>query len=112
MLRYYRNYPTQQEGWAGTYTFPRELRVENGQLIQKPVRELDAFCKNRESWESCSLTLGCDIEGSLPEVRGRVIRLRFTLEPGTARRAGVKVFCGKRHATVVSYDREAGRISS
>ena len=102
-----RNYPTQKEGWAGTYTFPRELRVEDGQLIQRPVRELDAFCKNRAS---CGLTLGCDIEGSLPEVRGRVIRLRFTLEPGDARRAGVKVFCGKQHETVVSYDRAAGIV--
>ena len=43
-------------------------------------------------------------------MRGNVIRLRFTLEPGTAKRAGVKVFCGSKHETVISYDREAGIV--
>ena len=103
-----RNYPTQKEGWAGTYTFPRELRVEGDQLIQRPVRELDAFCRNRFSIGG--VTVGADIWASVPEVRGNQIRLRFTLEPGTAKRAGVRVFCGKQHETVISYDREAGIV--
>ena len=100
-----RNYPTQKEGWAGTYTFPRELRVEGDQLIQKPVRELNAFCKNEVSCPDLSVS-GNKI--SLDGVRGNVIRLRFTLEPGTAKRAGVRVFCGSKHETVISYDPEAG----
>lgn len=102
-----RSYPTQKEGWAGTYTFPRELRVEGDQLIQKPVRELDAFCKNEVSCPDLSVS-GNKI--SLDGVRGNVIRLRFTLEPGTAKRAGVKVFCGTKHETVIAYDREAGIV--
>ena len=102
-----RNYPTQKEGWAGTYTFPRELRVEGDQLIQKPVRELDAFCKNRVFSPALSASDG---KVSLDGVRGNVIRLRFTLEPGTAKRAGVRVFCGSKHETVISYDREAGIV--
>jgi beta-fructofuranosidase len=102
-----RNYPTQAEGWAGTYTFPRELRVEGDQLLQRPVRELDAFCKNRVS---CPALTVRDGEASPEGVRGSVIRLRFTLEPGTAKRAGVKVFAGRAHETVISYDREAGIV--
>ena len=103
-----RNYPTQTEGWAGTYTFPRELRVEGDQLIQRPVRELDAFCRNRVAFGG--ITVGADIWASVPEIRGNGIRLRFTLEPGQAKRAGVRVFCGKHHETVISYDREAGIV--
>ena len=102
-----RSYPTQKEGWAGTYSFPRELRVAGDQLIQKPVRELDAFCKNRVFHEALTVRDG---EASLPGVRGSVIRLRLSLEPGTAKRAGLKVFAGKRHETVISYDRAAGLV--
>ena len=102
-----RNYPTQKEGWAGTYTFPRELRVDGEQLIQRPVRELDAFCKNRVFRPALSVSDG---RVSLGGVRGNVIRLRFTLEPGTATRAGVRVFCGAKHETVIAYDREAGIV--
>ena len=102
-----RNYPTQKEGWAGTYTFPRELRVEGEQLIQRPVRELDAFCKNKVSCDALSV---CDGTAQPDGVEGGVIRLRFTLEPGTAKRAGVKVFAGERHETVITYDREAGIV--
>ena len=102
-----RNYPTQKEGWAGTYTFPRELRAEGEQLIQKPVRELDAFCKNEVSCPAVSV---CGGAASPEGLRGSVIRLRFTLEPGTAKRAGVRVFCGSKHETVISSDPEAGIV--
>ena len=34
-------YPiTDEEGWAGLQTLPRELTVENGRLLQKPARSL------------------------------------------------------------------------
>ena len=102
-----RNYPTQKEGWAGTYTFPRELRVEGDRLVQRPVRELDAFCKNRVFCPEFSVSDGAV---SLEGVRGKVLRLRLILEPETAKRAGVKLFVGEKHETVVCYDREAGIV--
>ena len=102
-----RNYPTQAEGWAGTYSFPREFRMEGTQLIQKPARELDAFCQNRVFCRSLTID---DSEASVSGVSGNVTRIRFTLEPGTASKAGVKLFCGKEHETVVCYDRKEGVI--
>ena len=102
-----RNYPTQKEGWAGTYSFPRELRVADGQLLQKAARELDAFCKNRVC---CALNVDADAEVSREELSGTVIRLRFLLKPGASRRAGVRVFAGKEHETVVCYDRATGIV--
>ena len=94
-----RNYPTQAEHWAGTYTFPRELRVEGDQLIQRPVRELDRFCANRVSCGALRVTDGAV---SADGIRGNVLRLRLTLEPGSAKRAGHCVFAGKAHETVIS----------
>ena len=103
-----RNFPTRDEGWAGTYTFPRELSVQGDKLIQKPVRELDAFCRNPVGCAALTVSEGA---ASVPGVRGNVIRLRLTLEPGTARRAGVKLFVGGQHETVVAYDRAQGLLT-
>ena len=158
-----RNYPTQAEGWAGTYTFPREFSMDGEQLIQRPARELDAFCKNRVCCPS--LTVGseasagtenvgsgasadagnvgggasadagnvgggastgdkiigaCDNKdssllstpgtASVQGICGNVIRINFTLAPGTATKAGIKVFCGKEHETTVYYDKEEGVV--
>jgi beta-fructofuranosidase len=40
-------YPTDKDGWAHCLTLPRELNVQNGKLIQRPVKELEAL--RRES---------------------------------------------------------------
>ena len=102
-----RDFPTRPEGWAGTYTLPREIHVEGDRLIQQPVREIEACRKNRVFHE------GVSVDGqslSLPGISGNTIELRFTLEPGTAKRAGVKLFRGSEHETLLYYDRETGTL--
>ena len=37
--------------WQGMMTFPRELSVEHGKLIQRPVRELENYRKNKIFYE-------------------------------------------------------------
>ena len=71
-----RSYPTQKEGWAGTYTLPRE-----------------------------EFTVGAGEETSFPEICGTAAEVSVTLEPGTAEKAGVKLFCGEEHETLIYYDR-------
>ena len=98
-----RSFPTRAEEWAGTYTLPRELSVEGDRLIQKPVREAAACRRNPE------LVSGIDVESdevSLPGIAGNVIELRFTLMPGDAQKAGVKLFCGEDQETLLYFDRE------
>lgn len=100
-----REFPSRPENWAGTYTLPRELYVENGQLIQKPIREIAEYRQNRVYTKSITVddqSLG--VEG----ISGNVIELKFTLEPGTAEKAGVKLFSGQEHETLLYYDRAAG----
>ncbi len=103
-----RNYPTQAEGWAGTYSFPRELSMDGDCLIQKPARELDRFCRNKVTCQSLSVT-GSEV--SVKGISGTVARIRLTLEPGTADRAGVKLFAGEEHETVVYFDRKEGVLA-
>lgn len=38
-------YPTDQNGWAHCLTLPRELSIQNGKLIQQPVKELELLRK-------------------------------------------------------------------
>ncbi len=98
-----RNYPMQAEGWAGTYTLPRELNVENGRLIQRPVREIAAFRKNKVSRDSFVVS---DDSVAVDGVSGAVIEIRVTLEPGAASKAGLKLFKGSGHETLLYYDRD------
>ena len=102
-----RSFPSRAEEWAGTYTLPRELTVEDGQLIQRPVREIEACRRDPVRVEEAVVDDG---EVSLPGVSGNVIELRFTLSPLDADRAGVKLFCGDGCETLLYYDRREGLL--
>ena len=102
-----RNYPTREEGWAGTYTLPRELSVVDGRLVQKPVREIEKYRGNKAG--AASLTAD-NSSLTVDGVCGNTIEIQVTLEPGTAARSGVKLFRGSEHETLVYYDREEGDI--
>lgn len=102
-----RSFPTRAEEWAGTYTLPRELTVEGERLIQRPVREIEAFRGAPIRAKKTEVENG---ETALAGVEGNVIELSLTLEPGDAARAGVKLFCGQGHETLVYYDRAEGLL--
>ena len=42
---------TVKDGWQHCFTFPREISVKNGHVLQNPVRELEVVRKNREEAE-------------------------------------------------------------
>ena len=102
-----RNFPTREEGWAGTYTLPRELRVEDGVLIQKPVREIEKYRRGKVTSGAVTISDG---EFTVRGGSGTCAELQVTLELGTARKAGLKLFCGEEHETLVYYDKGAGEI--
>lgn len=102
-----RSFPSREEEWAGTYTLPRELTVADGRLVQKPVREIQACRRDPVRVDSAAVEDG---EIGLPGVAGNVIELKFTLAPGSADRAGVKLFCDGAHETLLYYDRAAGLL--
>lgn len=37
--------PTKEHGWQHCFTFPREIQVENGKILQRPIRELEMLRK-------------------------------------------------------------------
>ncbi|XP_063381915.1 sucrose-6-phosphate hydrolase-like [Cydia fagiglandana] len=52
-----RNYPEAADGFTGTMTIPRELRIVNGQLVQKPVVEIGNIKGNKVSATEGNYTL-------------------------------------------------------
>ena len=102
-----RSFPSRKEEWAGTYTLPRELTVEDGRLIQRPVREIEA-CRRDPVY--VNEVVVSDREISLPGISGNVIELRFTLSECKAAKAGVKLFCGEDCETLLYYDANEGLL--
>lgn len=75
------NVHSRQKQWFGQMTLPRELSLrEDGRLIQKPVRELDAFRSNEVRYEKVRFTDSIRLEG----MKGRKIDLEIVLRPGEA----------------------------
>ncbi|MCR5294345.1 MAG: GH32 C-terminal domain-containing protein, partial [Lachnospiraceae bacterium] len=97
-----RTYPMVEDGWAGTYTLPRELEWKNGHLYQYPVRELCSYRQNPVSAKN--VPLSSDKEVRIPGMEGNVIELDALIDPGTASKVGVKIFVGSGHETVLTYD--------
>ncbi len=102
-----RSYPTQAEGWAGTYTLPRELRVRDGRLIQRPIRELETRRANPVTVEVLRVRDG---SAAVDGIAGNVLELHCKLRPGTARRAGLRLFRGTEHETLLYADPAAGEL--
>lgn len=101
-----RAFPTQSEGFAGTYSLPRELRVEDGTLLQRPVREIEAYRRNPVRVDA----LDVDGEAEVNGICGKTLELSLTLRPGDAARAGIGLFVGSRHATRLYYERATGLL--
>ncbi len=98
-----RNYPTRPEGWAGTYSIPRELTWHDGHLYQWPVREL-------EGYRGKKVTVGETVLGKdvfFPEgFEGDVVDISCEIDPQDAVRTGVLVFAGEKHQTRIYYDQQ------
>ncbi|MBF4248522.1 glycoside hydrolase family 32 protein, partial [Vibrio anguillarum] len=45
------NHPSCDNGWLHQLTALRELSLENGQIIQRPIRELEQLCHHPLSLE-------------------------------------------------------------
>lgn len=63
--------------WFGQMVLPRELHVENGRLIQKPIREIEAARKNRVACSGLHISDVREVEG----VSGRTVDLTVDIRP-------------------------------
>ena len=103
-----RTIPTAEDGWAGSFTLPRELRVIDGmRSIRRPSKRSNVTAAARFL---ITISRSATSAGSLPASRGRCLNLKPSFSLGSAKRAGVVLFQGENHETLVFYDAEAGRV--
>ncbi len=98
-----RSYPTEEDNWVGSYTLPRELVYKDGRLYQIPIREIEGCRTNKREITDLTITGGtCHPEG----FSGNVAELEVTFDMKEAAMAGLKLFKGTEHETVVYYHRK------
>ena len=102
-----RTIPTAKDGWAGSFTLPRELHFIDGALFQTPVKEIKGYRCGEVSFHDIPL---CNERRQLAGIEGTVLELEAVFSLGSAKRAGVVLFQGENHETLMFYDAEAGRV--
>ncbi|HUX21976.1 MAG TPA: GH32 C-terminal domain-containing protein, partial [Spirochaetia bacterium] len=95
-----RTIPTDElhHGWAGSMTIPREVEVCEDALVQRPVRELEAYRVNRRSvdgWISG--------ERKYQGLHGHCLDLEVVFEHAGATELGLALKHGREEETVISY---------
>jgi beta-fructofuranosidase len=98
-------------GWSGVYGLPRTLWLgDDGTLRMRPVKELEVLRCQEKGWND--LPLDDSKPQRLEGVTGDSCELRLTLEPGSAKRCGVKVRAASDGSedTLLYYDAEAKQL--
>lgn len=57
-------YPTENFGYCGCLTMPRELTLVDGDLIQKPIEEIKNYRKNQKEFSQADLSSGIETEAA------------------------------------------------
>ena len=103
--------PTAPHGWAGCFSIPRELSVdETGELIQKPIEELCSIRGQKYVFKK-------SVNGENPlGVEGDSLELLVTvnLKESCADQIGLIVRCNsdRSEKTVITYDRHTGLLTA
>ena len=95
--------------WFGQMTLPRELSVKDGRLIQNPVRELEAYRRQRVTHRNIPV----NGEINLPGVQGRVLDMTVTIRPtgpDLYRWFRIRVAKDEQHETIIRYRPDQGTL--
>ena len=82
------NLRTQEHTWFGQMSIPRELSVQNGKLVQKPIRELENMRREEVHYEQIVLE---DETIQLNGIEGRVLDLELCIRPGNEKKPGMEI---------------------
>lgn len=109
MQMWERTIPTDQlgHGWAGSMTLPRELEIDDrGRLLQRPVRELEAYRTNRQR-------VNARIEGerSFAGLRGHRLDLSISFDDIDASEIGLALKRGGAEETLLTYEIASQRLT-
>ncbi|WP_235715065.1 glycoside hydrolase family 32 protein [Halalkalibacter akibai] len=101
--------PEQEFGWAGAMTIPRQLFLEEGKLISRPIPEMTLLREREVSHQNVELNGHLE----LPEVNGTQLELELTFDLKAASTVGLNLLTSEdqQEKTVLQYDRAASVFS-
>jgi beta-fructofuranosidase len=102
-------YPVEGLPFFGQMTLPRELNVKDGRLIQRPVRELEAYRSDQVLYTDVPVQANTALTG----VKGRSIDLSVEARPGDGgyRSFAVNIAQSGDYTTVVRYDPQENTVT-
>ena len=94
--------------WYAQMSAPRELRVENGRLMQRPVQEIETLWQDTVQHDRVTV---CE-ETSLPGVQGRIMDVALTLhaQNSACRRFTLHVAKDSEHYVQIRCDLARGEL--
>lgn len=93
--------------WQGMMTLPREISLEDGLLIQKPVREIERYHTRKVQY---MYEAACGTH-KLNGICGRTIDMTITISGDEYRTFGIDLAKGEGYYTRFTYDRSQGIIA-
>lgn len=97
---------------SGTMSMPRILTLAKDKLSLniEPAKEVERLRYNAMAEKPFSVAPGQPV--TLPNVDGNILEMEMLIDPGKAKRFGVKVFCSKdgREQTPIIIDRDKGEL--
>ncbi|HWT73441.1 MAG TPA: glycoside hydrolase family 32 protein [Mobilitalea sp.] len=97
-----------QHGWAGSMILPRELTVENGLLVQQPVREIENYRVDKVSYEQVDIV---EEEVHLHKINGSSIEIELEADLTSADSFTVNLFETKDNKIVITYDKKQEELT-
>ncbi len=97
-----------RHAWYGQMSAPREVTLENGRLMQRPVREFETLWQDTVTHENITVQQ----ETALPGVSGRLLDLSVTLyaDSSSCRRFILRVARGEGHYVQILCELARGEL--
>lgn len=92
--------------WSCMMTLPRELRMEQGIILQRPVREIERYYSDPVCYENIEISGNCQ----LPGICGRVLDMSVEIIEGDYKEFTICFARNDRFHTSLTYDKEKNML--
>ena len=92
--------------WSGMMILPRELKVKDGKILQRPVREIENYHRNGVRYEKQEVQGTCRFDG----IKGRVLDMTVEIAGGDFREFTISVAQNEQFHTDFSILQHKNRI--
>lgn len=97
--------PVEQK-WSSMMTLPRELRIEQGKMLQSPVREIEKYHRNPVCYDNEEISGICQ----LPGISGRVLDMTVEISEGDYREFTIRFAQDQHFHTSLTYLKEKNML--